>query len=114
MVPLGKQQEILRDLSTSSPEELSGDCLETIYESGAVVITNEKPACWKWADGWWAWARLRSRRIPHPTDEDLSMGPRALGRPPDSECLGLFPSTGSAMEPPATDARCGEHYLVAG
>jgi hypothetical protein len=24
MIPLGKQQEILRDLSTSSPEELSG------------------------------------------------------------------------------------------
>ncbi|MDQ1452736.1 MAG: hypothetical protein QOK38_2602, partial [Acidobacteriaceae bacterium] len=30
MVPFGKQQEILRDLSTSSPEELSGNCRETV------------------------------------------------------------------------------------
>jgi hypothetical protein len=31
MLPFGKQQELLRDLSTSSPEELSGNCRETVY-----------------------------------------------------------------------------------
>jgi hypothetical protein len=31
MIPFGKQQEILRDLSTSSPEGLSGNCRKTVY-----------------------------------------------------------------------------------
>ncbi len=44
MVPFGKQQDILRDLSTSRPEELSGNCRETVYEDGLVVISNEKSA----------------------------------------------------------------------
>ena len=44
MIPFGKQQEILRDFSTSSPEELSGNCRETLIEDGVVVITNEKSA----------------------------------------------------------------------
>ena len=30
MTPFGKQQEIWRDLSTSSPEDLSGNCRETV------------------------------------------------------------------------------------
>jgi hypothetical protein len=30
MIPVGKQQEILRDLSTSSPEDLSGNGRETV------------------------------------------------------------------------------------
>jgi hypothetical protein len=38
MVPLGKQQEILRDLSTSSPEQLSGNCGKLFIEDGVVVI----------------------------------------------------------------------------
>jgi hypothetical protein len=42
MIPFGKQQEILRDLSTSSPEELSGNC--RFVEDGVVVISNEKSA----------------------------------------------------------------------
>jgi hypothetical protein len=47
MVSFGKQQEVLRDLSTSSPEELSGNCRETVIEDGVVVITNEKSASGK-------------------------------------------------------------------
>jgi len=31
MIPFGKQQEILRDLPTSSPEGLSGNCRKTVY-----------------------------------------------------------------------------------
>jgi hypothetical protein len=42
MVPFGKQQEILRDVSTSSPEDPSGNCRELLVEDGVVVITNEK------------------------------------------------------------------------
>jgi hypothetical protein len=30
MIPVGKQQEILRDLSTSIPEDLSANCRETV------------------------------------------------------------------------------------
>jgi hypothetical protein len=44
MVPFGKQQDISRDLSTSSPEDLSGNCREPVYEDGVVVISNEKSA----------------------------------------------------------------------
>jgi eukaryotic-like serine/threonine-protein kinase len=36
MVPFGKQQEILRDLSTSSPEDLSGN-------SVAMDMSNNEP-----------------------------------------------------------------------
>jgi hypothetical protein len=31
MIPFGKQQEILPDLSMSSPEELPGNGRETVY-----------------------------------------------------------------------------------
>jgi hypothetical protein len=31
MIPLGKQQGISRNLSTSSPEELSGNCRAAVY-----------------------------------------------------------------------------------
>ena len=34
MIPFGKQQEILRDLSTSSPDEVSGNCREAASRSG--------------------------------------------------------------------------------
>jgi len=44
MVPFGTQQEILRDLSTSSPEELSGNCRRLFIEGGVVVITIDKSA----------------------------------------------------------------------
>jgi hypothetical protein len=48
MVPFGKQQEILRDLSTSSPEERSGNCRETVYWDSVVVISNAKVSqCYK-------------------------------------------------------------------
>jgi hypothetical protein len=43
MVPFGKQQEVLRDLSTSSPEDLSETAGRLFIEGGVVVITNEKP-----------------------------------------------------------------------
>jgi hypothetical protein len=38
MIPFGKQQEILRDLSTSSPEELSGNCRKTVYYKMLAMI----------------------------------------------------------------------------
>ena len=44
MVPFGKQQEVLRDLSTSSPEDLSETVGRLFIEGGVVVITNEKSA----------------------------------------------------------------------
>jgi hypothetical protein len=44
MLSFGKQQEILRDLSTSSPEELSGTAGRLFIEDGVIVITNEKSA----------------------------------------------------------------------
>jgi hypothetical protein len=56
MIPFGKQQEILRDFSMSSPEELSGNCRETVYKGGVVVITNEsRPMC---SDFWTPKAQL--------------------------------------------------------
>ena len=45
MVPFGRQQEVLRDLSTSSPEDLSETAGRLFIEGGVVVITNEKSAC---------------------------------------------------------------------
>ena len=44
MVPVGKQQEILRDRSTSSPEELSETAGRVLIEDGVVVISNGKSA----------------------------------------------------------------------
>jgi hypothetical protein len=35
MIPFGKQQEILRDLSASIPEELTGNCRKAVYPSCA-------------------------------------------------------------------------------
>jgi hypothetical protein len=43
--PFGKQQEILRDLSTSSPEICQETAERLLIEDGVVVITNEKSAC---------------------------------------------------------------------
>ena len=45
MVPFGKQQETSTLFSTADPEELSGNCRETVYEDGLLVISNEKSAC---------------------------------------------------------------------
>ena len=45
MIHFGKQQEILRDLSTSSPEDPSGTAGRLLIEDGVVVITNGK--VWK-------------------------------------------------------------------
>jgi hypothetical protein len=42
MTPFGKQQETLRDLSTSSPEGLSGNSGRLFIEDGLVVIPNER------------------------------------------------------------------------
>jgi hypothetical protein len=44
MVPLGKQQELSSDLSTSSPEELSGSAGRLFIEDRVIVVSNEKSA----------------------------------------------------------------------
>jgi hypothetical protein len=44
MVPFGKQQDILRDLSTSSPESCQETAERLLIEGGVVVISNEKSA----------------------------------------------------------------------
>jgi hypothetical protein len=69
MVPFGKQQEILRDLSTSSPEELSGNCRRLFIEEGVVVITNEKSACGKRCS---AWLTGKPEAAPPPSDSGAS------------------------------------------
>ena len=44
MVPFGRQQEVLRDLSTSSPEDLSETAGRLFIDDGVVVISKYPPA----------------------------------------------------------------------
>ena len=69
MVPFGKQQEILRDLSTSSAGELSGSRWETVDENGVVVNTNEKSAC-----------------VHPPNRAEIPVSTNTRGEPPGSVC----------------------------
>ena len=84
MIPFGKQQEILRDLSTSSPEELSRTAGRLFIEDGVVVISNEKSASVPRSRDRVGAGKMRDARA------FLGSNPPKLAKPELNERIALF------------------------